>query len=112
MALLRKYYLFICSIEVNFGGGRVGIDYLKHWFMIIMYVLLFLLVLSIVCGYIGSVEMTIGIEINTLMSPFFKIGLYSQRYTLEDGSVEDEIVIGLFFINVVMVFWKTVDEEI
>ena len=80
--------------------------------MIIIYVLLFLFVLSIVCGYIGSEEMTIGLEINTLRSPFFKIGLYSQRYTLEDGSVEDEIVIGLFFINVVMVFWKTVDEEI
>jgi hypothetical protein len=80
--------------------------------MIIIYVLLFLFVLSIVCGYIGSVEMTIGLELNTLKTPFFKIGLYSQRYTLEDGSVEDEIVIGLFFINVVMVFWKTVDEEI
>lgn len=80
--------------------------------MVIIYVFLFLFVLSIVCGFIGSVEMTIGIELNTLRSPFFKIGLFSQRYTLEDGSVEDEIVIGLFFVNVVMVFWKTVDEEI
>lgn len=80
--------------------------------MIIIYVLLFLLFLSIVCGFIGSEEFTIGLELNTLRSPFFKIGMYSQRYTLEDGSVEDEIVIGLFFINVVIVFWKTVDEEI
>lgn len=80
--------------------------------MIIIYVLLFLLFLSIVCGFIGSEEFTIGLEINTLRSPFFKIGLYSQRYTLEDGSVEDEVIIGLFFINVVIVFWKTVEEEI
>ena len=80
--------------------------------MIVIYALLVLLFISLIAGYIGSVEMTIGLELNTLMSPFFKIGLYSQRYTLEDGSVEDEIVIGLFFINVVMVFWKTVDEEI
>jgi hypothetical protein len=80
--------------------------------MIVIYALLVLLVISLIAGYIGSEEMTIGLEINTLMSPFFKIGLFSQRYTLEDGSVEDEIVIGLFFINVVMVFWKTVDEEI
>jgi hypothetical protein len=79
--------------------------------MIVVYVLLFLLMLSIVCGFIGSEEFTIGIELNTLRSPFFKIGLYSQRYTLEDGSVEDEVIIGLFFVNVVMVFWKTVDEE-
>jgi hypothetical protein len=80
--------------------------------MIIIYALLVLLFISLIAGYIGSEEMTIGLELNTLRSPFFKIGLYSQRYTLEDGSVEDEIVIGLFFINVVMVFWKTVDEEI
>jgi hypothetical protein len=42
------------------------------------------------------------------------LGLFSQRYTLEDESVEDEFVIGLFFINVVFVFWKTtipMDEE-
>lgn len=80
--------------------------------MMIIYVLLFLLFLSVICGYIGSEEMTIGLELNTLKSPFFKIGIYSQRYTLEDGSVEDEVVIGLFFVNVVMVFWKTVEEEI
>lgn len=79
--------------------------------MIVVYALLVLLFISLIAGYIGSEEMTIGLELNTLKTPFFKIGLYSQRYTLEDGSVEDEIVIGLFFINVVMVFWKTVDEE-
>jgi hypothetical protein len=49
---------------------------------------------------------TFGLELNKLNSPFFKLGLFSDRFTLEDGSVEDEIVIGLFFINVVIVFWK------
>jgi len=80
--------------------------------MIVIYVFLVLLFISLIAGYIGSEEMTIEFELNTLKTPFFKIGLYSQRYTLEDGSVEDEVVIGLFFVNVVMVFWKTVDEEI
>lgn len=80
--------------------------------MVIIFVLVFLLVISVVSGYIGSEEMTFGLELNTLKSPFFKIGLYSQRYTLEDGSIEDEVVIGLFFINVVIVFWKTTEEEI
>ena len=69
----------------------------------------FLLVLSLVCGYINSVEVIFALEINTLKSPFFKIGLYSQRYTLEDGSIEDEIVIGLFFVNVIITFWKPND---
>ena len=80
--------------------------------MIVLYALLVLLVISLIAGYIGSEEFTIGLELNTLKTPFFKIGIYSQRYTLEDGSVEDEVVIGLFFVNVVIVFWKTVDEEI
>ena len=74
--------------------------------MIIAYVFLFLFVVSVVSGFIGSMEMTFGLEINTLRSPFFKLGLFSQRYTLEDGSIEDEIVIGLFFINIILVFWK------
>lgn len=79
--------------------------------MIIVYVLLFLFVLSMVCGYIGSDEVTFGLEINTLRSPFFKIGMHSQRFTLDDDSIEDEIVIGLFFVNIVIVFWKSVNEE-
>lgn len=80
--------------------------------MVIIFVLVFLFIVSVISGFIGSEEFTIGLELNTLRSPFFKIGLHSQRYTLEDGSVEDEVVIGLFFINVVIVFWKTTEEEI
>ena len=79
--------------------------------MIIVYVLLFLFVLSMVCGYIGSDEVTFGLELNTLRSPFFKIGMHSQRFTLDDDSIEDEIVIGLFFVNIIIVFWKSVNEE-
>lgn len=75
--------------------------------MIIVYVLLFLFVVSVISGYIGSDEVTFGLELNTLRSPFFKIGMHSQRYTLEDDSIEDEIVIGLFFVNIVIVFWKS-----
>ena len=74
--------------------------------MIVVYCLLFLLILSIVCGTIGSLEIEFGIEINRLNSPFFKIGISSQRYTLTDGSMEDEIVIGLFFVNISIVFYK------
>lgn len=65
-----------------------------------------LLVISLVSGWVNSDEVTFGLELNTLKSPFFKLGLFSERFTLEDGSVEDEVVIGLFFINVIIVFWK------
>ena len=65
-----------------------------------------LLVISIVYALIGSIELTFGLELNTLTSPFYKLGIFFQRYSLEDGTVEDELVIGLFFINIVMVAWK------
>jgi hypothetical protein len=62
-------------------------------------------------GFIGSAEVTFGLEINTLQTPFYKLGITSQRFILEDGSAEDELLIGLFFINVVIVFWKPGVEE-
>jgi hypothetical protein len=79
--------------------------------MIVVYCLLFLLGLSLICGFIGSLEITFDLEINTLNTPFYKIGIFSERYTLEDGSSEDEIVIGLFFVNISIVFWKNSNLE-
>jgi hypothetical protein len=79
--------------------------------MIVVYCLLFLLILSIVCGAINSLEITFALEINKLNSPFYKVGLSSERYTLTDGSTEDEIVIGLFFVNISIVFYKNANVE-
>ena len=79
--------------------------------MIVVYCLLFLLILSIICGTIGSMEITFALEINKLNSAFYKIGLSSERYTLTDGSTEDEIVIGLFFVNISIVFYKNAPIE-
>jgi len=72
----------------------------------ILYILGFLVSLALVMGFIGSAEISLGLEINTLQTPFYKLGITSQRFILEDGSAEDELLIGLFFINVVIVFWK------
>jgi len=77
----------------------------------ILYVIGFLVSLVLVMGFIGSAEVTFGLEINTLQTPFYKLGITSQRFILEDGSAEDELLIGLFFINVVIVFWKPGVEE-
>jgi len=77
----------------------------------ILYILGFLVTLVLVMGYIGSAEINFGLEINTLQTPFYKLGITSQRFILEDGSAEDELLIGLFFINIVIVFWKPGVEE-
>ena len=79
--------------------------------MVVLYVLGFLIFLALVFGFVGSVEMTVGMGLNTLNTPFYKIGIFSQRYVLEDGSVEDELIIGLFFVNIVFLFLKNVEQE-
>lgn len=73
---------------------------------IIISVIVILLVISFVCALIDSIELTFGLELNTLQSPYYKLGIFFQRYDLEDGTIEDELIIGLFFINIVMVAWK------
>ena len=83
----------------------------KYIYMIILYILGFLLSVVLVMGYIGAEEISFGLEINTLNSPFYKLGITSQRFILEDGTAEDELLIGLFFINIVIVFWKPNIEE-
>jgi len=83
----------------------------KYIHMIVLYILGFLVSLVLVMGFIGSAEISFGLEINTLQTPFYKLGITSQRFILEDGSAEDELLIGLFFINIVIVFWKPGEEE-
>ena len=77
--------------------------------MVWIVVLLFLVVLALVMGFRGCHQVDVALEINTFQSPFYKLGIFSDRHLLQDGSVEDEIVIGLLFVNVVVVFWKPLD---
>lgn len=74
--------------------------------IILLGAVVILLVISVVYAFIGSLELSFGLELNTLNSPFYKLGMSFQRYTLEDGTVEDELTIGLFFVNIVIVAWK------
>ena len=77
--------------------------------MVWMIGVLFVLLLALIMGFRGCAEVSVGLELNTFQSPFYKIGIFSDRHMLEDGSLEDEIVIGLFVINIVFVFWKPND---
>lgn len=70
---------------------------------------LFVLLLALFMGFKGCSQVDIGLEINTFQSPFYKIGIFSDRHMLQDGSIEDEVVIGLFVVNIVFVFWKPND---
>lgn len=72
-------------------------------------IVVFLIALALVMGFRGCHQVDIALEINTFQSPFYKIGIFSDRHLLQDGSIEDEVVIGLLFVNIVVVFWKPLD---
>jgi hypothetical protein len=77
--------------------------------MIVIISLITLILISVVAGFVGSSEVSVGIEINKWTTPFFKLGIVSERYSLEDGSVEDEIGIHLLFVSFIVIFWKPLD---
>ena len=79
--------------------------------MVMIWILsvVFLIALALVMGFRGCHQVDIALEINTFQSPFYKIGIFSDRHLLQDGSIEDEVVIGLLFVNIVVVFWKPLD---
>ena len=65
-----------------------------------------LVVISFIAAYVQCDEMVIGFELNLLNSPFYKIGIFSERFTLSDDQIEDELTIGLFFVNITFTFWR------
>lgn len=93
-------------------GGGWGYRLLNPLYMNVFIIALVVLVfISFVAGYINCHEMIIAFEFNLFNSPFYKLGVFSERFNLQDGQVEDEVTIGLFFVNVVFTFWRDNSEE-
>lgn len=73
---------------------------------VVTVVLIGLIVMPFVIGWITCHEMTFALEINRFNSPFYKIGIFSERFHLPDNQTEDELIIGLLFVNIVFTFWR------
>jgi hypothetical protein len=78
---------------------------------VVLVVLAGLIIMPIVIGWMTCYEMTFSLEISKLNSPFYKIGIFSERFFLPEDQIEDEVIIGLFFINIVFTFWRVNEEE-
>lgn len=78
--------------------------------VVVSIALVFLFIVAFVSGYRDCYEFSIGVELNTLATHCYRIGITSERFVLEDG-IEDEIYIGLFFVNIVITFYKDLPEE-
>lgn len=78
---------------------------------VVLVVLAGLVVMPILIGWFTCHEMTVALEINKLNSPFYKIGIFSERFHLPEDQIEDELTIGLFVVNIVFTFWRDNAEE-
>lgn len=74
-----------------------------------MYGLLVIVVIALVLGWWKSEEFEIALEINMFTGPSFKIGVTSERYYTQED-VQDEVIIGLFIVNVIFTFHKPLEE--
>lgn len=68
----------------------------------------FMLLTSLYVGWKDSEQIDILIEFKYLSNPWFNLGLSFESIPQEDH-IQEELVIGFFFINVVFVFFKEID---
>jgi hypothetical protein len=99
----------VWKITHSFEGGGWVCNFLNTECMVFIIGVVFLILLALFMGFRGCHQVDVGLELNTFQSPFYKIGISSDRHSLDDGSIEDEVIVGLFFVNIVFVFWKPND---
>lgn len=68
----------------------------------------FMLLTSLYVGWKDSEQIDILIEFKYLSNPWFNLGLSFESIPQEDH-IQEELVIGFFFINIVFVFFKEID---
>lgn len=62
-------------------------------------------------GYRNVQHIEIGLEIKRMSNAYFNIGLSFDVHPLDNGCEEQEIKLGLFFVNFVVIFAKCEEEE-
>ena len=76
----------------------------------VLLVFLALLIMSLVYGYRKNVGIDLVFEINTFSSPYHHLGISFFGEDDERGYLAEKLVIGMVFVNVVIVFYKHKDE--
>ena len=72
--------------------------------MVIVFIVLVVFV-SFIYGFYNMDEFELEVELKLLNNPYYRIGVYFEKYVIEDVIVE-EISIGLFFVNINLLFYK------
>jgi hypothetical protein len=67
-----------------------------------------MLLTSLYVGWKDSEQIDILIEFKYLSNPWFNLGMSFTSYPQEDH-IQEELVIGFFFVNIVFVFFKEIE---
>lgn len=95
--------------SVGWGSKQVIPLYINVMFMDVFIVFIVLMsVVSVVYGIIGSIKIDVIFEIKGYNNPFYYIGI-SFIEVEEDEFMRQEFVIGIFFINILMISYKEKD---
>ena len=74
-------------------------------FFIIIVVIL--LVMAVWCGMENVIDGSFHIELRAFSLPYYELGIsFREHPTLDEDYMEQELIIGLFFINLVATFYK------
>jgi len=73
-----------------------------------VYVLVFLVISSLLIGLYKSIHLQFIIELNTLSTPYYNVGIsfYSEEDDEDSSIIIEKVCIGLFFINLIIIFYK------
>jgi hypothetical protein len=85
-------------------------DINKNIMVYVIFVFLSLLVIALVYGFIKNVGIDLVLEVNQFSSPYHHLGISFFGEDDERGYLAEKLVIGLVFINVIIVFYKHHDE--
>jgi hypothetical protein len=90
--------------------SSVAHDINKNIMVYVIFVFLSLLVIALIYGFIKNVGIDVVFEINQFSSPYHHLGISFFGEDDERGFLAEKLVIGMVFVNVVIVFYKHHDE--
>jgi hypothetical protein len=90
--------------------SSVAHDINKNIMVYVIFVFLSLLVIALVYGFIKNVGIDLVFEINQFSSPYHHLGISFFGEDDERGFLAEKLVIGMVFINIIIVFYKHHDE--
>lgn len=90
--------------------SSIAHDINKENMLYVVLVILALLIISLVYGFINNLGIDVVFEINQFSSPYHHLGISFFGEDDDRGYLAEKLVIGLVFVNVVIVFYKHHDE--